>query len=164
MPLVAIVLGSDSDLPHFDDAFAMLGRFRVAYQTRILSAHRCPDEAGDFARSAAQAGIKVIIAAAGGAAHLAGSIAARTTLPVIGVPVPAPPLQGIDSLLATVQMPAGIPVATVAIGKAGATNAALLAIEILALADAQLADALQAYREELRTRTLGKDQLVQNQH
>src|SRR5262245_26899296 len=101
---VVIVMGSDSDLPHFEDAFATLGRFGVVYQTRVLSAHRCPEEAASFARDAAQSGVRVIIAAAGGAAHLAGSVAARTTLPVIGVPIPAPPLQGLDALLSTVQM------------------------------------------------------------
>jgi phosphoribosylaminoimidazole carboxylase PurE protein len=160
---VAIVMGSDSDLPNFEDAFAMLGRFGLSYETRVLSAHRCPEEAGTFARSAQKNGLRVIIAAAGGAAHLAGSIAARTTLPVIGVPIPAAPLMGVDALLSTVQMPAGIPVATVAIGKAGATNAALLAIAILALEDEELSDKLGAYREELRVKTLGKDKLVSNQ-
>jgi phosphoribosylaminoimidazole carboxylase PurE protein len=157
---VAIVMGSDSDLPHFEDAFAMFGRFGLSYERRVLSAHRCPEEAGAFARDAQKNGLSVIIAAAGGAAHLAGSIAARTTLPVIGVPIPSAPLMGVDALLSTVQMPAGIPVACVAIGKAGATNAALFAIAILALEDQELADQLVAYREELRAKTLSKDKLV----
>src|SRR5205814_9768561 len=114
--------------------------FGIAYEIDVTSAHRSPDRTAEFARNAAGRGIRVIIAGAGGAAHLAGVIAAETTLPVIGVPIPSTSLQGMDSLLATVQMPAGIPVATVAVGKAGATNAGILAAQMLALSDKSIAD------------------------
>ncbi|MEW6746854.1 MAG: 5-(carboxyamino)imidazole ribonucleotide mutase [Planctomycetota bacterium] len=159
-PLVAIVLGSDSDLPHMEGAFKVLERFAIAYETRILSAHRSPEAVAAFATSAREAGIKVIIAAAGSAAHLAGALAARTVVPVIGVPVPALPLQGIDALLATVQMPAGVPVATVAIGAAGGTNAALLAAQILGLGDPQVTAKLVEYREELAAKVQARDRAV----
>src|SRR5437868_2776730 len=125
-PRVSIVMGSDSDLEIMREAGKALDEFGVAYEMDITSAHRSPARTAEFARNAAARGIKAIIAGAGGAAHLAGVIAAETTLPVIGVPIPSSSLQGLDSLLATVQMPAGIPVATVAIGKAGATNAGIL--------------------------------------
>src|SRR5438874_13579656 len=126
-PLVSIVMGSDSDLEIMNEAARALDDFGIPYEIDVTSAHRSPARTGEFARNAASRGIKAIIAGAGGAAHLAGVIAAETTLPVIGVPIPSSALQGLDSLLATVQMPAGIPVATVAIGKAGAANARLLA-------------------------------------
>src|SRR6201993_4674371 len=138
-PLVAIVMGSDSDLEIMRESGKALDEFGVAYEMDITSAHRSPSRTGEFARNAAARGIKAIIAGAGGAAHLAGVIAAETTLPVIGVPIPSSSLQGLDSLLATVQMPAGIPVATVAIGKAGATNAGILAAQMLALSDPEIA-------------------------
>ena len=131
------------------EAGKALEEFGIAYEIDVTSAHRAPRKTSDFARNAAARGIKVIIAGAGGAAHLAGVIAAESTLPVIGVPIPSSSLQGLDSLLATVQMPAGIPVATVAIGKAGAANAAILAAQILALADPALAKKLQAHKEKL---------------
>src|SRR5262249_38429051 len=130
-PLVSIVMGSDSDLEIMNEAAKALDDFSIAYEIDVTSAHRSPARTAEFARSAASRGVKVIIAGAGGAAHLAGVIAAETTLPVIGVPIPSTPLNGLDSLLATVQMPAGIPVATVAIGKAGATNARILAAPII---------------------------------
>ena len=130
-PLVSIVMGSDSDLDIMREAAKALDDFGIAYEIDVTSAHRSPDRTADFARKAAGRGVRVIIAGAGGAAHLAGVIAAHTTLPVIGVPIPSTALNGMDSLLATVQMPAGIPVATVAIGKAGATNAGILAAQIL---------------------------------
>ena len=131
--LVSIVMGSDSDLEIMREAGKALDEFGIAYEIDVTSAHRSPDRTADFARKAAERGIQVIIAGAGGAAHLAGVIAAHTTLPVIGVPIPSTSLQGMDSLLATVQMPAGIPVATVAIGKPGATNAGILAAQMIAL-------------------------------
>jgi 5-(carboxyamino)imidazole ribonucleotide mutase len=148
-PLVAIVMGSDSDLEIMREAAKALADFGIPYEMDVTSAHRSPARTSEFARSAAKRGIKVIIAGAGGAAHLAGVIAAETTLPVIGVPIPSTALQGLDSLLATVQMPAGIPVATVAVGKAGATNAGILAAQILALSDSGIAKKLAAHKEKL---------------
>jgi len=148
-PLVSIVMGSDSDLEVMREAAKALDDFGIAYEIDITSAHRSPARTSEFARQAAGRGIKVIIAGAGGAAHLAGVIAAETTLPVIGVPMPSSSLQGLDALLATVQMPAGIPVATVAIGRAGATNAGILAAQILALSDPAIASKLAAHKERL---------------
>jgi len=148
-PLVSIVMGSDSDLDIMREAAKALEDFGIAYEIDVTSAHRSPDRTADYARKAAGRGIRVIIAGAGGAAHLAGVIAAHTTLPVIGVPIPSTSLNGMDSLLATVQMPAGIPVATVAIGKPGATNAGILAAQILGLASESLARKLEALKETL---------------
>jgi 5-(carboxyamino)imidazole ribonucleotide mutase len=148
-PLVSIVMGSDSDLEIMREAGKALEDFGIAYEIDVTSAHRSPDRTADYARKAAERGIRVIIAGAGGAAHLAGVIAAHTTLPVIGVPIASTALQGMDSLLATVQMPAGIPVATVAIGKPGATNAGILAAQIIAISQAALAQKLQAHKERL---------------
>jgi len=148
-PLVSIVMGSDSDLEIMREAGKTLDEFGIPYEIDITSAHRSPARTAQFARAAAGRGIKVIIAGAGGAAHLAGVIAAETTLPVIGVPIPSSALQGLDSLLATVQMPAGIPVATLAVGKAGAINAGILAAQMLALNDAKLAKKLAAHKEKL---------------
>ena len=147
--LVSIVMGSDSDLEIMREAGKALEEFGIAYEMDVTSAHRSPDRTADFARKAAGRGIQVIIAGAGGAAHLAGVIAAHTTLPVIGVPIPSTSLQGMDSLLAIVQMPAGIPVATVAIGRPGATNAGILAAQIIATADENIARKLDAYKEKL---------------
>lgn len=147
--LVSIVMGSDSDLEIMREAGKALDDFGIAYEIDVTSAHRSPDRTAEFARHAAENGIRVIIAGAGGAAHLAGVIAAHTTLPVIGVPIPSTSLNGMDSLLATVQMPAGIPVATVAIGKPGATNAGILAAQILAVADAGMAKKMAAHKEKL---------------
>jgi 5-(carboxyamino)imidazole ribonucleotide mutase len=149
MPEVSIVMGSDSDLEIMREAAKALASFDIAYEIDVTSAHRSPERTAEFAQNARARGIRVIIAGAGGAAHLAGVIAAHTTLPVIGVPIPSTSLNGLDSLLSTVQMPAGIPVATVAIGKAGATNAGILATQILALADRKLAAKLDAYKEKL---------------
>ena len=146
-PLVSIVMGSDSDLEIMREAAKALDEFGIAYEMDVTSAHRSPDRTADYARKAAARGVRVIIAGAGGAAHLAGVIAAHTTLPVIGVPIPSTSLQGMDSLLATVQMPAGIPVATFAIGVAGATNAALCAAAILANKHPAVAAALESFRE-----------------
>jgi len=148
-PLVAIVMGSDSDLEIMSECVKSLDGFGIPYEIDITSAHRAPRKTAKFASEAAGRGIKVIIAAAGGAAHLAGVIAAGSTLPVIGVPIPSTALNGMDSLLSTVQMPAGIPVATVAVGKAGATNAGILAVQILALHDADLATRMGAHKEKL---------------
>src|SRR6202030_3732 len=148
-PRVSIVMGSDSDLDVMREAAKALEEFGIEYEIDVTSAHRSPDRTADFARKAASRGIRVIIAGAGGAAHLAGVIAAHTTLPVIGVPISATALNGLDSLLATVQMPAGIPVATVAIGKPGATNAGILSAQILGIADAAIAKKLAAHKEQL---------------
>src|SRR6267378_793403 len=142
-------MGSDSDLEIMNECAKSLDGFGVAYEIDVTSAHRAPKKTSKFASEAAGRGIKVIIAAAGGAAHLAGVIAAETTLPVIGVPIPSTSLQGMDSLLATVQMPAGIPVATVAIGKAGATNAGILAAQMLGLSDPAIAKRLDSHKEKL---------------
>ena len=144
-PKVGILMGSDSDLPVMEEAFRVLDDFGIPYEARILSAHRSPEESAEYARQAADRGVKVIIAGAGWAAHLAGVIAAATVLPVIGVPIDSSPLQGMDSLLSTVQMPPGIPVATMAIGRGGATNAAVFAVQILATHDAGLAAKLQDF-------------------
>src|SRR5512146_2507346 len=141
-PLVSIVMGSDSDLEIMNEAAKPLEEFGIPYEIDISSAHRSPARTGEYSRTAEKRGVKVIIAGAGAAAHLAGVVAAETTLPVIAVPIDCTSLHGLDALLAMVQMPAGIPVATVAIGKAGARNAGLLAVQILATADAALADQL----------------------
>src|SRR6266404_2787237 len=148
-PRVSIVMGSDSDLDIMRESAKALEEFGIEYEIDVTSAHRSPERTAEFARKAASRGIRVIIAGAGGAAHLAGVIAAHTTLPVIGVPIPSTSLQGMDSLMATVQMPAGIPVATVAIGKPGATNAGILAAQILGLADAAIAKKLVTHKEKL---------------
>ena len=158
-PLVAVVMGSDSDLPTMQPAVEMLQRFGVMVEVRVLSAHRTPLEMVSFAQQAAERGLKVIIAGAGGAAHLPGMVASLTTLPVIGVPVQTRALSGVDSLHSIVQMPAGIPVATVAIGNG--TNAGLLAVQILATANPALAEALVAYRSELHGQVRAKDQRLQ---
>jgi phosphoribosylaminoimidazole carboxylase PurE protein len=147
--LVSIVMGSDSDLDIMREAAKSLEEFGIGYEVDVTSAHRSPDRTAEYARKAAERGVKVIIAGAGGAAHLAGVIAAHTTLPVIGVPIPSTSLNGMDSLLATVQMPAGIPVATVAIGKPGATNAGILAAQILGLSTAGIAKKLEGHKEKL---------------
>jgi 5-(carboxyamino)imidazole ribonucleotide mutase len=156
---VAIVMGSDSDLPTLEPAVQVLERFGIAHEVRVLSAHRTPEAMVAFARAAAGRGLKVVIAGAGGAAHLPGMVAALTPLPVIGVPVQSKALSGVDSLHSIVQMPAGIPVATVAIGNG--LNAGLLAVQILATADAALLSAVEAYRQELHDQVVAKDQRLQ---
>src|ERR1700724_3178468 len=148
-PRVSIVMGSDSDLDIMRESAKALEEFGIEYEIDVTASHRAPERTAEFARKAAGRGVRVIIAGAGGAAHLAGVIAAHTSLPVIGVPIPSTSLQGMDSLLATVQMPAGIPVATVAIGKPGATNAGILAAQILGIADAAIAKKLGAHKEKL---------------
>ena len=158
LPLVAVVMGSKSDWETMSHADATLTEFAIAHECHVMSAHRTPQLAAEFAASAADKGFQIIIAAAGGAAHLAGVIAAHTTLPVLGVPMKSDALNGMDSLLSTVQMPAGIPVASLAIGKPGAINAALFAIAILATTNADLAARLKDFRrrqeEKVRSATL----------
>ena len=151
-PKVGVVMGSDSDLPLMKDAIETLARFGVLIETRVISAHRTPKLAAAYASGAQRRGLQVIIAAAGGAAHLAGVLAAHTILPVIGVPVKSGALDGLDALLSTVQMPSGIPVATVALGSAGAVNAAILAIQVLALRRPELKVKLQQHKRDLKTK------------
>ncbi len=146
---VGIVLGSASDWPEVEPAALLLQEWGIAFEVVVASAHRAPQRVQAYAREAAGRGLKVIIAAAGMAAHLAGVLAAETTLPVIGVPLPASPLKGLDSLLSTVQMPPGVPVATMAIGKAGAQNAAVFAAQILALGDPRLKEVLAQHKQDL---------------
>ena len=153
-PLVGILMGSQSDWETMKNTADTLKKFGVPYEANVMSAHRTPDAVLEYSAQAEARGIKVMIAAAGGAAHLAGVVAAKTTLPVLGVPIQSKALQGLDSLLSMVQMPAGIPVATLAIGNAGATNAALFAVAILALNAKPLADRLKQYREEQARKVL----------
>jgi len=142
-------MGSDSDFEVMQAAAAQLKKFGIEYEITVASAHRSPKKAADFAASARDRGMKVLIAGAGHAAHLAGAMAAHTTLPIIGVPIDSSCLQGLDALLSTVQMPPGIPVATVSIGKSGARNAAILAVQILAVSDMELAGRLDEYKQEM---------------
>ena len=162
-PLVAILMGSASDWPQLKDAASTLSRFDVPYVAHVLSAHRTPTEAAEFAQTAEERGIKVLIAAAGGAAHLAGALAAHSTLPVLGIPMAGTALNGLDALLATVQMPPGIPVGTLAIGQWGATNAALLAVQILALGDPQLKRRYHEHKLSLRAKAREADAKLQNE-
>ena len=155
---VAVVMGSDSDMDVMQSCIEQLGYFGIQPVVRLISAHRTPQIAAEFAQTAAKNGIKVIIAAAGMAAHLAGALAAKTTLPVIGVPlISGSTLEGIDALLSTLQMPPGVPVATVAIGKAGAKNAAILAVQILALADSNLREKLADFKKAQEKKVIEKD-------
>lgn len=160
-PKVLIIMGSDSDLPVMEETAKVLREFGVPFEMRVSSAHRSPKRTSELASGAAGRGVKVIIAAAGMAAHLAGVIAAETTLPVIGVPIGGGSLNGIDALYAMVQMPGGIPVATMAIGKAGAKNAALLAVQMLSLSDDDLSKRLVSYKEMLSTEVAEKDAALQ---
>lgn len=162
-PLVGIVMGSDSDLPVMEEAFQVLESFGVCYEAHIFSAHRSPQKTAAYAREAAKRCLQVLIAGAGWAAHLAGVLAAETILPVIGVPVASSPLQGVDALYSTVQMPPGVPVATMAIGKGGARNAALFAVQILALQDSALADKLRRHKEKMAEQIVEKDVKLQDQ-
>lgn len=156
---IGILMGSDSDWPVMEEAAKTCDQFGVACEVRVLSAHRRPDDCAEYARSARQRGLRVLIGGAGGAAHLAGVLAAHTTLPVIAVPIPTALAGGLDSLLSMVQMPPGVPVATVAVGRAG--NAALLALQMLALADDSLAERLAAYKRELAAKGEAADRKVQ---
>ena len=160
-PLVGILMGSDSDLPTMGEAAKVLREFDVPFEIHISSAHRTPDRVIRFARDAEKRGLRVLIAGAGGAAHLAGVTAAHTLLPVIGVPMEGGALHGLDALLSTVQMPGGIPVATVAIGKPGARNAGLLAVQILALTDPRLRRDLLAFRRRMSAQVAEKDRQLQ---
>jgi phosphoribosylaminoimidazole carboxylase PurE protein len=163
MALVGIVMGSDTDFPVMNETGKTLGKFGIAYEMEVLSAHRTPARAHEYATTALKRGLKVVIAAAGAAAHLAGVMAANTTLPVIGVPMATSTLAGLDALLATVQMPGGIPVATMAIDKAGAVNAAIFAAEILGLSDPEIARRLVAHKEDLAKSVAEKNARLQKQ-
>ena len=160
-PLVGIVIGSDSDWPKIKAVAAALEEFGVPYEARVMSAHRTPDVVRDYASSASGRGLRVLIAAAGGAAHLAGVVAAHTTLPVIGIPVVTEMMGGLDSLLSTVQMPGDVPVATVAAGAGGPRNAGLLAVQILALADRGLAEKLAAFKRKLAEKVAARNAAFQ---
>lgn len=155
-PLVGIIIGSKSDWEIMRHADEMLSRFGVEHECRVLSAHRTPEEAREYVTTAESRGLEVFIAGAGGAAHLAGMVAAHTILPVLGVPMESQSLRGLDSLLSTVQMPSGVPVATLAIGKPGAVNSALLAVSILAGAHPELREKLKQFRDEQRGKVLGE--------
>jgi len=156
-PLVGIVMGSDSDWDTMQRCAKQLETLGIPFEARIISAHRTPTIAHEFAAEAADRGLKVIIAAAGLAAHLAGAMAAGSLLPIIGVPIATGPLNGFDALLSTVQMPSGVPVATVGIGKSGATNAAILAAQILAIADSGIAEKVRSFRAVEAKKVVGKD-------
>jgi 5-(carboxyamino)imidazole ribonucleotide mutase len=158
-PAIGILMGSDSDWPVMEEAAKICDQFGVACEARVISAHRRPEDCAEYARSARQRGLKVLIGGAGGAAHLAGVLAAHTTLPVVAVPIPTGLSGGLDSLLSMVQMPPGVPVATVGVGRAG--NAALLALQMLALSDAGLAEKLAAYKRELAQKGEAADRKVQ---
>ncbi len=153
---VSVMMGSKSDLPVMEAAVGILKDFNVACELRVLSAHRTPKETVEYAESLKDRGVKVVICGAGASAALAGVVAAHTTLPVIGVPIDATPLNGMDALLSTVQMPPGVPVATVAVGKAGAKNAALLALRILGVDDKNISNLLLKYKEEQRQKVLSE--------
>lgn len=160
---VAIMMGSKSDLAALKGAFQTLKEFGIPFTARVMSAHRTPDDAAEFARNAEKEGIKIMICAAGMAAHLAGVIAAHTTVPVIGIPMACEPFNGFDALLAMVQMPPGIPVATVTAGPSGAKNAALLAVSILALSNSDLAAKLKAFRADQTKKVLEADKSLQEE-
>ncbi len=159
-PLVGIVMGSDSDWPLVQKACETLDSFGVPYETRVISAHRTPEVAIEYSKTAEERGLKVIIAAAGGAAHLGGVLAAATVLPVIGIPMPGGALNGLDALYATVQMPSGVPVATVACGSAGPANAALLAVQILGGSDAALRSKFREFKEGLKAKVAAANERI----
>ncbi len=157
-PIIGIIMGSDSDLGVMQKAIEVCKEFEVPFEVKVLSAHRTPEQHGEYSKTAADRGLKVIIAAAGGAAHLPGVTAAHTTLPVIGVPIFSKALQGVDSLLSIVQMPGGVPVATVAID--GAKNAALLAIQILGVSDKEITRKLTVYKEKMKQDSMKKNEKI----
>jgi len=159
-PVVGIVMGSDSDFPIMEEAVKALKFFDIPHEVRVISAHRAPAQVMEYARTAEKRGLKVIIAGAGGAAHLAGIIAAETTLPVIGVPIESSPLHGIDALLSTAQMPGGVPVATMAVGKAGAKNAAILSAQILSIYDGEINGKLKKFKASLEQEVTAKDRAI----
>ena len=162
-PLVGIIMGSDSDLAVMQEAAKVLKQFEIPYEIGVYSAHRSPHRTLEYVRSARERGLKVIIAGAGSSAHLAGVTAAETTLPVIGIPIDSSPLSGLDSLLSTVQMPPGVPVATMGVGNSGATNAAVFAVQILALGDERLAGRLAEYKDQLEKSVAEKSKKVQGE-
>jgi phosphoribosylaminoimidazole carboxylase PurE protein len=159
-PVVGIVMGSDSDFPIMEEAVKALKSFDIPHEVRVISAHRAPAQVMEYARTAEKRGLKMIIAGAGGAAHLAGIIAAETTLPVIGVPIESSPLHGIDALLSTAQMPGGVPVATMAVGKAGAKNAAIFSAQILSIYDGDINGKLKKFKASLEQEVTAKDRAV----
>ena len=162
-PLVGIIMGSDSDLAVMQEAAKVLKQFEIPYEIGVYSAHRSPHRTLEYVRSARERGLKVIIAGAGSSAHLAGVTAAETTLPVIGIPIDSSPLSGLDSLLSTVQMPPGVPVATMGVGNSGATNAAVFAVQILALGDERLARRLAEYKDQLEKSVAEKSRKVEEE-
>lgn len=162
-PLVGIVMGSDSDLDVMKETASVLKKFEVPYEMTVASAHRSPQRASEYAKTAMERGIKVIVAGAGHAAHLAGAMSAYTILPIIGIPIDSSALKGLDSLLSTVQMPPGIPVATVSIGKPGAVNAGILALQILALSDETIQKKLLNYKKELADKVEEKAKKIESQ-
>lgn len=162
-PLVAILMGSDSDLPTIRETCTVLETFGVPFDARVFSAHRTPEDLVTYVKQAEQQGVRVFVTAAGGAAHLAGVVAAHTSKPVLGIPIQTTALNGLDSLLSMVQMPGGVPVATMAIGTAGARNAGLFAVQVLALADADLAEKLKRHRTATVEQVRQKDQRVQQE-
>lgn len=162
-PLVGIVMGSDSDLEIMKEAASVLKKFDVSFEITVASAHRSPHRASEYAKTAMERGIRVIIAGAGHAAHLAGAMSAYTVLPIIGIPIDSSALKGLDSLLSTVQMPPGIPVATVSIGKPGAVNAGILAVQILAISDSTLQKKLLDYKQELADKVEEKAKKIESQ-
>ena len=161
--LVGIIMGSDSDLPIMQEAAKVLKQFEIPYEIGVYSAHRSPHRTAEYVRTARDRGLKLIIAGAGASAHLAGVTAAETTLPVIGVPIDSSPLSGFDALLSTVQMPPGVPVATMGVGKSGATNAGIFAVEILALSDERLTAKLAEYKAQLEKAVADKSRKVAEQ-
>ena len=162
-PLVGILMGSPSDRPVMEAAGKVLDELEVPWEMRVSSAHRSPERTLDYARGAAERGLRVLVAGAGWAAHLAGVVASSTTLPVIGVPIDSSPLQGLDALLAIVQMPPGVPVATMSIGKGGARNAGILAAQILALQDPALRERLEVFKRKLAEDVVAKDEALQRE-
>ncbi len=160
-PKVGIIMGSDSDWPKINKAAAALDEFGVPYEVRVMSAHRTPGTVAEYASTAIERGLQVIIAAAGGAAHLAGVVAAHTTLPVIGLPVPTPDLGGLDSLLSVAQMPGDVPVATMAVGMGGPRNSGLFAVQIMATADPELREKLEQFKKDLVGKIAAKDAKLQ---
>jgi phosphoribosylaminoimidazole carboxylase PurE protein len=161
--VVGIIMGSDSDLPTMQEATKVLKQFEIPYEIGVYSAHRSPHRTAEYVRTARDRGLKLIIAGAGASAHLAGVTAAETTLPVIGVPIDSSPLSGFDALLSTVQMPPGVPVATMGVGKSGATNAGVFAVEILALTDERLSKKLLEYKAQLEKAVADKSKKVEEQ-
>jgi phosphoribosylaminoimidazole carboxylase PurE protein len=159
-PVVGIVMGSDSDFPIMEEAVKALKSFDIPHEVRVISAHRAPAQVMEYARTAEKRGLKMIIAGAGGAAHLAGIIAAETTLPVIGVPIESSPLHGIDALLSTAQMPGGVPVATMAVGKAGAKNAAIFSAQILSIYDGDINVKLKKFKASMEQEVTAKDRAI----